>query len=319
MSDINWDREGLEKLILERETWKLEDGRYQCPLCDKISDIRGIRNHLAMSHFGRPNGMFSKKAWNMGLTKETDKRVKQYSETRKKRLISGEIIPHNKGKSVSEETKKKISNSMKKAVKEGRANGWKNVQKYGKVSYPEKFFMKVIKNEFTDKRYKFQRQFGRFSLDFAWEHLKKCIEIDGQQHHQFQDYIERDTRKDTALKDAGWQVLRIYWKDMFNEPQKYIQIALDFIEEDILHLEDNMLKYKLEIEEYEKQQIQKEIDKINKIHDIAIKVNNLIDANIDFSKRGSFAKAGLVIGCKGQHARKWINRHCPKSLQELIL
>ena len=88
------------------------------------------------------------------------------------------------------------------------------------MSYPEEFFAKVIKNEFIDQNYIHEYPFGIYSLDFAWVDKKKCIEIDGDQHQRFQEYIERDKRKDEYIKDQKWQVLRIIWKDMFYDTKK---------------------------------------------------------------------------------------------------
>ena len=31
------------------------------------------------------------------------------------------------------------------------------------------------------------------------------------------------------MKDNGWKILRIKWKEMFNNPKEYIKIAYDFI------------------------------------------------------------------------------------------
>jgi len=46
--------------------------------------------------------------------------------------------------------------------------------------------MEVIKNEFENKNYERELPFHRFSLDFAWTELKRCIEIDGKQHYEDQ-------------------------------------------------------------------------------------------------------------------------------------
>lgn len=126
--------------------------------------------------------------------------------------------------------KEKISQSMKKAHKEGRAwnigkSRWNNLP-----SYPETFFMQVIENEFIDKNYTREYPLGIFSLDFAWTDKKKCIEIDGDQHIRFEEYKQRDQRKDLFLKENGWQVLRITWKEMFKDTKMYIKLAKDFIE-----------------------------------------------------------------------------------------
>lgn len=131
----------------------------------------------------------------------------------------------------SEESKNKISNSMKQAHKEQRAwnigkSRWNN-----KMSYPEEFFSRVIENEFIDKNYEHEYALGIYSLDFAWPHKQKCIEIDGDQHQRFQEIIERDKRKDQLIKEKNWKVLRIKWKDMFHDTKTWIKIAKDFIDD----------------------------------------------------------------------------------------
>jgi very-short-patch-repair endonuclease len=89
--------------------------------------------------------------------------------------------------------------------------------------------MRVIENEFNDKNYKREFPFSIYSLDFAWVEKKKCIEIDGEQHHRFEEYRERDKRKDNTLRDSGWDILRIEWKKMFKDTKKWIKIANDFV------------------------------------------------------------------------------------------
>lgn len=102
-----------------------------------------------------------------------------------------------KGHPVSEETKNKISKSMHKAALEGRNKGWSTTKSGPQhKSYPEKFFTKVIENEFDDKDYEYNKQFFTYKLDFAWEDKKKCIEIDGSQHERLIEQKESDKRKD---------------------------------------------------------------------------------------------------------------------------
>ena len=77
----------------------------------KIKKIRGIdydpnarfKNPLYKSH----------PAWNKGLTKETSERVAQIVTTFKSRVASGDIVII--GRVPSDDTKLKISESMKKA------------------------------------------------------------------------------------------------------------------------------------------------------------------------------------------------------------
>lgn len=171
------------------------------------------------------------RGWNKGLTKETDPRIAKRVATLKKHISEGLIKNHWQGKHIPNEIRKKISASMKKAHAEGRAHNIGESRWNNEPSWPEKWFMQVIENEFTDKNYVRERPFHRFSLAFAWEHKKKCIEIDGQQHELLPGYKERDLRKDKTLADEGWQVLRLPWVEVFKEPKKYIQLAKQFIDE----------------------------------------------------------------------------------------
>ncbi|MFW6008427.1 MAG: DUF559 domain-containing protein, partial [archaeon] len=146
-----------------------------------------------------------------------------------------------KNQNISKKTKEKISKSMKKAHKEGRAwnigqSRWNN-----EPSYPEEFFMRVIENELNDKKYKREYPISIYSIDFAWPHKKLAIEIDGSQHKRFKEYKKRDQKKDDLLKNEGWKILRINWSDMCNDTKKYIKIANDFINNKTFNIDD-MLK-----------------------------------------------------------------------------
>lgn len=169
------------------------------------------------------------KSWNKGLTKETDERVAKYCNKTHERYVNGELTVWCKGKHLSDDQKKKISDSMKIAHKEGRAHNIGESRWNNEPSYPESWFMKVIENEFDDKNYKREHPFHGFSLDFAWVDKKKCIEIDGDQHQRYDECIERDNRKNTKLIECGWTYLRMPWKDVFNNPKEWIQKAKDFI------------------------------------------------------------------------------------------
>lgn len=220
------------------ETWKQESGKYKCPHCNKDYSRNGISTHIWRSHGqGKDHNPNEKRkkdsyvAWNKGLTKETNDSVRKGGETYSQRIKDGEIEASWKGKKHKKETIQSISSSMIKAHEDGRAwnigmSRWNN-----EPSYPEQFFMKVIENEFEDKNYKPEHPFGIYAIDFAWIHKKKAIEIDGEQHERFEEYRERDKRKDKLLNENGWKVLRIKWKDMFNNTKEQIEIAKNFIDE----------------------------------------------------------------------------------------
>lgn len=61
----------------------------------------------------------------------------------------------------------------------------------------------------------------------------KCIELDGDQHIRFKEYADRDERKNQKLIDNGWKYLRIPWKEMYKDTKKWIQIAKEFIEQEL--------------------------------------------------------------------------------------
>ena len=163
-------------------------------------------------------------AWNKGLNKKSDKRVAKGAHS------LSQSMKGTPGRTLSEETKLKLSIAQKLAHAEGRAwnigmSRWNN-----EPSYPEKFFMKIIKNEFTDKNYKREVPFDLFSLDFNWFHKKKVIEIDVKQHDTDILQKQRDIEKDKLLREEGWDILRIKWKDMCRDTKKWIEVAKDFIE-----------------------------------------------------------------------------------------
>lgn len=128
----------------------------------------------------------------------------------------------------TEAEKLNLSNKMKERHAKGIASRWKNPHLH--TSYAESFFIKVIENEFTNKEYVRELRAGKYFIDFAWVDLKLAIEIDGQQHERYQHQRESDVRKDAFLKEEGWLVLRIRFKDMFNNPKHYIKVAKTFID-----------------------------------------------------------------------------------------
>ena len=217
--------------------------RTTCDKCNKEISLSNFNRHYetCKGHNAKkirgidydPNARFKDpsyirpNAWNKGLTKDTSEIVAQIGKTYSDKVKSGDIviIP----KKPTDETKKKISESMKKAHDEGRAwnigkSRWNNLP-----SYPEQFFMDVIQNEFLDKNYVREYPFGKYSIDFAWPHLKKAIEIDGEQHQRFSEIAERDRLKDELLIQNSWEVLRIPWKTFCTNTKQTIQECIIFI------------------------------------------------------------------------------------------
>lgn len=137
---------------------------------------------------------------------------------------------HYIGHSWSEEDRKRISEGMKKAFKEGRATGW-HKRKAGTKSYPEKWFESVIENEFSDKNYKSEFHIGKYRLDFAWPEKMRYIEIDGSQH-DLEERLKSDLIKDEFCKSQGWSCLRLKWRYICQNSKEAIKLAKNFIDND---------------------------------------------------------------------------------------
>ena len=90
-----------------------------------------------------------KPSWNKGLSKETDERIKLRGERLHERYENGELKAPQTGKPISDEIKKKISESMKKAQKEGRAYNIGQSRWNNEHSIPEKWLITVLKNNFN--------------------------------------------------------------------------------------------------------------------------------------------------------------------------
>lgn len=195
----------------------------KCPHCFNQISLFAFSRHVKTCN--GPKIPKKRVAWNKGLSADIDSRVEANRLAAKKAF---QLNPR-EGVSPSLETRQKISIAMKRAHEEGRAwnigkSRWNN-----EPSWPEKFFMEVIENEFSDKNYITEFPFHRYAIDFAWVEKKKAIEIDGDQHQRFEEYKIRDAEKDRLLKEVGWEVLRIPWKDFYANTKKWIAISKDFI------------------------------------------------------------------------------------------
>lgn len=211
----------------------------ECHYCGRLYKLYGLKNHenycdLNPNKKEHTEKYFQRKTgsgWNKGLTKEIDERVKKSSETQKKNYKEGLWQNWNTGKTKeNDEVVKRIAESnskyMKEKHKKGEAFYW---GKYGRVSYPEHYFMEVFEiNEFPTYEYNYHEL--TYYLDFAWLQSKKYIEIDGEQH---KNQIEHDIKRDKELKELGWQCIRVDWIKFIkldeNDRQIFINNLKQFI------------------------------------------------------------------------------------------
>lgn len=97
--------------------------------------------------------------------------------------------------------RQKLRDVQMKLISEGKHNGWKS---RNIISYPEKFFMKVLDN--NNISYQHNKPCTKYFIDFALDDRKIALEIDGKQH-LMEERKRSDIIKDKILVENGWVVL----------------------------------------------------------------------------------------------------------------
>jgi very-short-patch-repair endonuclease len=124
-------------------------------------------------------------------------------------------------------TKQKISNSMKRAHTEGRAYTIGLLDRKKNIfSRPERWCNDVLANN-NVLNVKHEVRIGKYFIDFLIDKYI-CLEMDGEQHARYPQKL-RDMEKDYFLKENGYSVGRVSWKDCFNNSKYMIDIILNFV------------------------------------------------------------------------------------------
>lgn len=140
-----------------------------------------------------------------------------------------------KSKSCSNECRLKLRSKngrliINKRIANGTHRGWnsRNI-----ISYPEKFFIGVLKNNNIKFEHNYpinKKSLGEISqynyfLDFYVKEKNIDLEIDGEQHKSRK---EHDNYRDNLLRKNGYIVYRIKWANINNEKGKeYIKNEID--------------------------------------------------------------------------------------------
>jgi hypothetical protein len=61
-------------------------------------------------------------------------------------------------------------------------------------------------------------------VDFLWREQRLVVETDGAAPHGTRRAFERDRRRDQRLIGAGWQVIRVTWRQIVHSPQEVIDL-----------------------------------------------------------------------------------------------
>lgn len=190
---------------------------YHCQFCGKLcigKNSLAQHERFCKNNPNRTESPFVKynkekdHVWNKGLTKEIDERLAKAAETLSEGYSSGRVKHPNKGTTMSEEQKQKISKSRKKYLEEHPDQVPYLLNHSSEISAPEQYFIALFENE--NIPLSFHKQISVYQLDFYNDDKMFYIEIDGEQHYQ-EKSIERDKKRDEYLKNLGWRGMRIRW------------------------------------------------------------------------------------------------------------
>lgn len=185
-----------------------------CKYCNKeCKNNNSLRNHERLCK-ANPNRQFTKfndNCWQKA--KGTNKFIKAKKlgiEIKVSTETKAKISNSKKGKVHSEETKQKISKSMKVYLLKNpdKVPYLLNHSSKG-ISYPERYFKFILSS--NKIYYDFQYQEGLYSLDFKINNID--LEIDGDQHYLDKKIIKHDIIRNKVLTDKGYKIIRIKWSD----------------------------------------------------------------------------------------------------------
>ena len=157
-------------------------GTWTCRYCGLIFETKQqLWKHYHAEHAGEIGQPHNKggNAWNKGLTKETDDRLKQSGETYKRRVATGEIIPSGKGRHHTEEVRKRMSEIKRHAT----------YQRVCKKTRP--YTKKDGSIVMLDSSWEIKLAKILDDLDIAWIRPKPMEWYDstGKVHHYFSDFF----------------------------------------------------------------------------------------------------------------------------------
>ena len=220
-----------ERLLKSNGKYKLNHDGLICQFCGKECKNRNsLCNHerLCKENPDRQNSIIvgfndkGHKAWNKGLTKDTDDRVKRSSESVKTTVldkISTGWVPAFATKEYwTEDRKKQQSEKRKKFLLENPEKHPNRILASNRKNYS--YLENIVSKWLDDNDIKYERQFvypfkdsNRY-VDFYIKDYNLFIEVDGEYWHK--NSIDIDTLKDELALNDGITTLRISSKENIN-------------------------------------------------------------------------------------------------------
>lgn len=224
-------------------------------------------------------------------------------------------------KPLSEQHKKSISEKLKKAHSEGKHPGWLNSNRKHK-SYPERLFESTANDKGLFSKYDIidQFPFHGYFFDFAIIDCKVDLEIDGVQHYRTQESIDYDNKRDSFVMAKGWKVYRISAKELKDDPEKELNLLLEFLNSEssyrIYSREDLKEYFNKDKRLYGNRKAYMEAKK-KKWEDANLKYVDMIkSSNIDFTKFGWVSEVSKIISQKPQKVNSWMKRMMPEFFEK---
>lgn len=295
---------------------KKTDCKLTCKFCGKeCKNLNSLRNHERLC-LNNPNKTEShlKPYFQKG-----HKGCNQYIKAKELGLPKPELSAEvrykigsgNRGKHHSEEQRKHLSEVMKEKITKGEFIAPYKRNHSSKISYPEKYFEKVFRNEnvFCEKEF----QVDLYSLDFAWPDSKKYVEIDGEQHYVDPRIVEHDKERTEKLTTLGWKcICRIRWADYqkltTDEKETFIKNVIFCIKNEFSEsptLQNSQYKRKLAEKAalIEKCKQEGKVDSLGRVNSLMVSINQweerknlILNSGVDLNKFGCLTELERKTG-----------------------
>lgn len=212
-------------------------------ISENNNDYKAHIERMKIERKGKGNPMYGVVAWNDGLTKETDDRIKKISENRIGIEFSDETLnkmsKSAKDRNIHGHTGHKHSDETKKVLRKKTIERFKKGLYPQTNSFPHKETRKILNDLYGSDTGSFEEEFEYGGFVFDFKVGKFLIEVQGDYFHcnpntrhaipksdMQKNNIKRDERKRKFVEDTGeYEFIEIWEYDIVNNIKK-IKICL---------------------------------------------------------------------------------------------